>query len=163
MLPVPTVDDLAAFSGRGVDTYSPFAATVLEQATLLFSVITRRTEMPDDPAQASLLRYAIVEMAGRLYSEQQYADTLASPFQSETIGTYSYSKSATALQAKSGGATGLLWWDLAVDQLTLPGLSQFGSGSVGGGFEDDLGVNAGGRRGIRSVDDLEPPPYVRIS
>lgn len=162
MLVAPTVDDLAAFTGRDVDGYSPFADKALEQATLLFQVITHLDSYPTDPTKEALARNAIVEMANRLYLEQGFAETIASPFQSETIGSYSYAKSATAIAARSGEATGLLWWDLAIDELTVAGLSDVGSGSVGGGFEEQLGVNGSGRRGLRLPDELEPPPYVRI-
>lgn len=165
MLPVPTTADLAAFSGRDADTYTSFSDTALGQATLLFQLVTKLDVMPSDPAQASLIRYAIFEMADRLYLEQSYSEDTASPYQSETIGSYSYSmKSATAIKARTGGNTGLTWWDLAVDTFAAAGTSVTGSGSVGGGFDDDLGVDANGRRGIRDASgEPEWPPYIRIS
>lgn len=165
MLPVPTTADLAGFSGRDVETYTPFSDTALGQATLLFQLVTKLDVMPSDPAQALLVRYAIFQMADRLYLEQSYAETTAGPFQSETIGSYSYSmKSATATKARTGGSTGLDWWDLAVDTFAAAGTSVTGSGSVGGGFDDDLGVDVNGRRGIRDfTGDADWPPYIRIS
>lgn len=165
MLAAPTVADLAQFTGRGNDSFSAFADQTLAQATLLFSLITHRTAYPDDPALAALAKNAIMEMASRMYLEQGYAETLASPFQSETIGSYSYSKSLTATKAQNGLMTGLLWWDLAIDELTqvLDGNHFINSGSIGGGFETMLGADASGRHGIRNPADDVDPPYVRIS
>ncbi len=165
MLPVPTVADLAAFTGREPETFTAYAATSLQQATLLLQLVTKLDQMPSDPAQAALVRNAIFEMADRVYLEQSYAEATASPYQSETIGSYTYSlKSPTAVKARSGGSTGLTWWDLAVDLLSAAGTSVTGSGSVGGGFDVELGVDANGRRGIRDIGgDPDFPPYIRIS
>ncbi len=166
MLPVPSIADLAGFTGREVDTFSSFADSVLQHATLLFELVTRLEAMPEDPAQAALATNAILEMAGKLYSEAVYAEYVNNPFQSETIGSYSYSmKSPTALRAQSGGDTGLLWWDLAIDRLSVGGTVVTDSGSLGGGFEDsELGVDFNGRRGIHMPgNDSEWPPYIRIS
>lgn len=117
MLPVPTIALLATFTGRGVDTYGPFAGSALAQATLLFGLRTRLTSMPTDPDQALLATYAILQMADRMYLEQPNAQVLASPYQSETIGSYSYSKGSAVSKAQDGSLTGLYWWDLAMDQL----------------------------------------------
>lgn len=164
MLPVPTIADLAQFTGRTVDSYSAFADQTLTQATLLFSIVTRLQEMPTEPDMAALAMNAILEMADRMYLEQGYAETIASPFQSETIGSYSYSKSSTAVIARTGQTTGLFWWDLAVDELSVTGTSSVVSGSVGG-FEDRLGVDPyTGRLGVPSATDgVDDPPYIRIS
>lgn len=165
MLSAPTIDQLAAFTGRDAGSYAEFATNALQQATLLFSLVTRNTDMPSDPTQAALALNAILEMANRLYLEQDYAELTSSPFQSETIGSYTYSmKTSTALKASSGGDTGLIWWDLALDLLSAPGSAITASGSVGGGFDAVLGVDVNGRRGIRNPDgDADLPPYHRIS
>jgi hypothetical protein len=130
MLPVPTLSQLSTFTGRSTDTFGPFASSALAQATLLFTLRTRRTELPTDPDQAMLATYAILQMADRIYLEQPNAQTLASPYQSETIGSYSYSKGSTAAKAQDGISTGLYWWDLAMDLLTDPGSSSVMFGAV---------------------------------
>ena len=164
MLPVPTLEYLSNFSGRAVESYPAFAEQALAQATLLFSTVTRLQEFPADEDKAQLAINAILEMADRMVLEQPHKQTLASPFQSESIGSYSYAKSSTAIKAHTGQQTGLFWWDLAVDELTAEGSSVVSSGSVGG-FEDDLGIDATtGRYGIAGpADGLADPPYIRIS
>lgn len=164
MLAPPTIDDLAEFSGRSVDTYGEFATSALKQATLLFQIITHLPAYPNDPDLATLARTAIVQLADKLYLEQGYAEDIASPFQSETIGSYSYSKSVTYQNARDGLSTGLIWWDLALEELTWLGFSMIGSGSIGG-FDNELGVNLDtGRRGIPSpLGEADLPPYGRIS
>jgi len=130
MLPVPTISELATFTGRGNDAYGTFANQALAQATLLFTVVTRLTEMPQDPDLALLAKYAILQMADRVYLEQPNAATAASPYQSETIGSYTYSKGSVVAKAKEGVDTGLFWWDLALDQLTVASEATTGSGSI---------------------------------
>jgi hypothetical protein len=163
MFPVPSVNDLVVFSGRPVESYSAYAAQALEQATLLFLTVTKLTDLPADPAQAALARNAILELADRLYLEQAYAEDMASPFVSETVGNYSYSKSATASKARTGAATGMLWWDIAIGELSALTAIPLASGSVGGGFEDAFGRDSSGRRGIPEPGGDVDPPYVRIS
>lgn len=132
MLSVPTIEDLSDFTGRPSDSYGPFAASALRQATLLFSLLTRLTAYPTDPDQAQLASMAILQMADRIYLEQPSAQIKAGPFQSETIGSYSYSKSAQfAISASAEGSkTGLFWWDLALQQLTVPGMSNVTSNFI---------------------------------
>lgn len=130
MLPVPTVEYLAQFTGRAESTFTAFADEALLQATLLFSIVTNRTEFPDDEDLEALGIRAILEMADRIYLEQPWAANRATPFTSETIGSYSYAKSITAQKARDRQPTGLLWWDLAVDELSLADRSIVASGSV---------------------------------
>jgi len=122
MLPVPTIDELSDFSGRPADSYGPFATSALRQATLLFSMLTRLTEWPTDTDHAELALMAIVQMADRLYLEQPNAQMKAGPFQSETIGSYSYSKAQqiAVTASNNGSKTGLYWWDLALELLAQP-------------------------------------------
>lgn len=159
MLPVPTKDDLAEFTGRAADTYSDFADQALAQATLLFSVITKRDEYPDDADGRQLAVNAILELADRIYLEQPHQVTKASPFSSESIGSYSYSKNVLA-QSKQGERTGLFWWDLAIDELTLVGRSLVMSGSVSVLERDDLYIDGDdGRRYVLGPADFALPDY----
>lgn len=144
MLPVPTIEDLSDFTGRPSDSYGPFAESALRQATLLFSLLTRLTAYPTDPDQAQLATMAILQMADRIYLEQPNAQIKAGPFQSETIGSYSYSKAAQlAISASAEGSkTGLIWWDLALQNLTLPGMSNVTSHYIAD-VNGDIYVDAG--------------------
>jgi hypothetical protein len=164
MLPAPTVTELAVFTGRPEGTFPPFSGQALAQAALLFQTITKRTAYPDDEAEEQLARYAILEMADRLVLEQPYAQVKSNPFQSESILSYSYSKATpTSARAAMGGKTGLSWWDLAIDELTLPGASVIGYGSIYAST-DGLYRTAEGDYYVDSgTDDIDRPPYIRIS
>ncbi len=153
MLPVPTLSYLAQFTGRAEDSFSAFADQALIQATLLFSIVTKREEYPDSEDQEALAINAILEMADRIYLEQPYATYKASPFQSETIASYTYSKGSTVGKARDGQPTGLFWWDLAIDELSLASRSVMSSGSVAA-FEDAVVANADGVRFVLSTSDL---------
>lgn len=166
MLAVPTVADLSAFTGRPTATYGTFAAAALEQATLMFTVLTKLTAYPDDPDLAKLARYAILELADRLFLEQPFAEFVASPFQSETIMSYTYSRATTtAVKVQNGVKTGLFWWDLAIDELSQPGSSVLAHGSVRV-LPDGLVVDGSGMWTVQNAaeaGDSGHPPYIRIS
>ncbi len=156
--PAPTVAALAAFSGRDAASFTPHAASLLEQAALAFQFATGLTEVPTDPDKAKLAGYAIMELADKMYLSSAYASSAASPFQSETIGSYTYSKGAqntTLDRASKGIKLGLFWWDLAIAELGLPGIA----GSVAGGsikvWEDEIGVDSEGNKGIVTPADEE--------
>ena len=116
-LPVPTVAELATFSGRLEATYGAFASQSLLQATLLFTLLTELTDTPSDANEAQLVANAIMEMADHLYLVQPYTEAKSKPFQSETIGSYSYALGSAASKALQGEKTGLLWFDLAIKLL----------------------------------------------
>ncbi len=135
-LTVPDVEDLANFSGRDESSYEIFAEEALKQATLLFELSSCLDSLPSfGSPDYELCRNAILEMADKLYLGQLYAKAKASPFQSETIGSYSYSKAAQLIS--SGLPTGLLWFDMAIQKLGvcehLPSI-QYSSTSI---FEND--------------------------
>ncbi len=117
MLTAPNVGDLADFAGTVAADYSTFATTALEQATLLFEDATGLEEYPDSDRNRQIAYNGICEMAQKIYDAQAYAAVVNGPFQSETIGSYSYSKAAKAVSA--GTATGVLWFDLAVFRLSV--------------------------------------------
>lgn len=147
MYPVPTIEDLASFSGRAQTSYSGFAVSALLQATITFAF---RTEITDPsqltgynnltPAdQQMLATNGICAYADYLYLRQPYQQMIAAPTQSETIGSYNYSKpysevarNAAALEV-TGEAIGVPMFDLAVQTLarrTLAGGVYFGSISL---------------------------------
>lgn len=132
--PTYTPAMLANFTGRPVESYpEPYtSASVFPQATLLFKMGTCIA----DPALLSteeqqLIDFAILSMSDAIVLAAPYAEALASPFSSESIGSYSYSKAASAVQ--QGDATGIMWFDTAVDRL---GVCNFSDGlAMSGGIE----------------------------
>jgi hypothetical protein len=131
--PVPTVAQLAFFSGRPESSYSGYAVAALTLATLEF---TFRTEITDPSqftgynnitaADAQLLATnGICAYADYLYLRQPYAQVIASPMQNENVGSYAYSKplqemarNAAALEV-TGEQTGVPLFDRAVQVLSL--------------------------------------------
>jgi len=116
-----SVSDLAEFSGRPVTEYTNpgFVPNALAQAVLLFQIGTclGENDWPDDPTKAMLAQMAILAMADAIYLSQPFQATLANPFSSETIGSYSYSKVSGAIL--SGIPTGVSWFDLATERLSV--------------------------------------------
>jgi hypothetical protein len=147
MYPVPSVASLATYSGRPQTSYTGFAVSALLQAAITFSF---RTEITDPSQlsgynnltaadQAVLATNGICSYADYLYLRQPYQQMIATPAQSEVIGSYSYTKpyaeiarNAAALEV-TGEAIGVPMFDLAVQLLslrTLAGGVYFGSLSV---------------------------------
>lgn len=139
----PTVVDLANFTGRASNSFGSFAQEALAQATLLFYLATGLSEYPNTPELLTLSQYGIMDMADKIYLGQQYAETKASPFQSETIGSYSYSKLTNSV--KKGNDTGVTWFDIAVQKLKSASERIAQSGSIEGMEYDGLGVTGDGK------------------
>jgi len=134
MLTAPNVGDLADFAGTVAADYSTFATTALEQATLLFEDATGLEEYPDSDRNRQIAYNGICEMAQKIYDSQAYAAVVNTPFQSETIGSYSYSKAAKAVSA--GTSTGVLWFDLAVSRLSVKGSVESSSRELFNAYPD---------------------------
>src|SRR4051812_44106127 len=142
----PTVAELAVFSGRASNTFGDFSTEALAQATLLFYIATGLESYPDDASLTQLAKYGIMDMADKIYLSQPYQEATASPYQSETIGTYSYSRSVKAV--KKGDATGVMWFDLAVNKLKAGGSTIGSNGSIEGMEWDGIAVNGEGKAKI---------------
>jgi hypothetical protein len=156
--PTFTATDLANFSGRDVATYTGYATTsALPQSILLFKIGTCLADLPEDPIKQELARMAILAMADAIVLSQPYQTVLANPFNSETIGSYSYSKVASAVNA--GLPTGIAWFDMALRELSVCDLQD--NIPSGGGieiFEYDAAFAAGRHSGnvkLLSPKDIE--------
>lgn len=124
--PVPTVTDLAEYTGRPESSFSSFADSALLQAAVIFTTLTELSA--DDygsltPDQQQLAQFGIMAMGDYLYLRQPYAQLIANPLLSETIGSYTYSKpfpvearNAQALEVVND-STGVYMFDLAVRAL----------------------------------------------
>lgn len=116
--PTITREDIAGFTGRPVASFPQafLEASAIPQALLLFKLGT----CIFDPElltvdQQLLVKFAIMSMADGIHLTAPYQTSLANPFNSESIGSYSYSKTAKAVQ--EGKETGIMWFDMAVRQL----------------------------------------------
>lgn len=130
MLPAPTKAELALFTGRSEASFDAYFQAALEQATLLLALLTGLDALPDDPQQAKLVKFAIMELADQLILEQPYKEETGGPFSSETLGGYSYAQSQSFVKAKERKPLGLLWWDLAVEMLAGGERSKVASGAI---------------------------------
>jgi hypothetical protein len=131
--PVPTLTELAEFSGRPEISYTSYANSALLQSVIMFTVLTELSAddynsvgsvcgMPLADAQL-LANTGVQAMADYLYLRWPYQQALASPLQNETIGSYSYSKpiqemarNAQAIEV-TAEKTGVDMFDLAVRML----------------------------------------------
>jgi hypothetical protein len=158
----PTVADLATFTGRSSNAFGQYVYQALDQATLLFYLATDRTEYPSDSNLAMLAKNGILEMADKIYLSQPFQEAMASPFQSETIGSYSYSRTVAAV--KKGDATGVMWFDLAVNKLKSEDTAIGASGSIVGMEYDGLGIDSNGQTRIiggSGSTDINGPGFIR--
>jgi len=146
-----TKEDLANFAGRPAVSIPPFWEVAVAQATLLFKIATCLTNPPTDPTEAQLVDMAILSMADSILLAQPYREALASPFTSESIGSYSYGKTAKAVA--NGQSTGIMWFDMAVDRLGQCDLEQ---GIPMGGGIDVFGLGAYTPAGARNYTFLGP-------
>lgn len=150
-----TVTDLSAFSGRPVGAYPAYAVeTALLQATLLFKISTCLPVLPVEQDDQDMVRLAILAYADMIILTMPYAELKANPFNSESLGSYSYSKtppgsgrgsfSASAAVASRGEKSGVMWFDLAVERLGVcweeDGIPDFGGLET---FEFDEARTAG--------------------
>lgn len=108
---------LADFSGRPEASYTSYATvSALPQALLLFKLGTCIVDPAAlTPDAQQLVDFAILSVADVIFLGQEHQAAAASPFSSESIGSYSYSKLTTAV--RSGLPTGLTWFDMAVEQI----------------------------------------------
>lgn len=128
MFPVPTLGELAVWSGRAETSYTGYADSALLQATLIFTFVTELGADDWNGLSADeqvLANHGIMSYADYIYLRQPYQQILASPMESETVGSYTYSKpfpvearNVQAMELSLGlMATGIVEWDLAVQML----------------------------------------------
>lgn len=164
MLSVPTVSEMANFKMKPETFYeTAYAQQALAQAAFLLAIRTGLAADPEDTQEATLAKYAIMELANQIYLEAPYDEVLAKPFSSESIGSYSYSKSAQA--AQRGESTGSMWFDLAVERLSGPGGDfEVHSDSISLFERSDYYRTAeGDRYVVGPADRYEEPDYYYIN
>lgn len=156
---------LSSFTGRPA---ASFPATFVEksaipQALLLFKLGTCLAS-PDhlDANDQQLVDFAIMSMADSIHLAQPYQAALASPFNSESIGSYSYSKTVRAV--RGGEPTGVTWFDMAIEALSVCD-SNSGDFQRGGieVYEHDGGLTSGAISGnVTYLTPVEVQDSVRF-
>ena len=101
-------------SGEELKDYKlgPSDDEAIQMAADLFTMATGVTETPTDPMEQRLVQTAILDMAWYLQVHHEDKEAEFSPFSSEHIGSYSYSKMQQA--ASQGIKTGVPGFDIAV-------------------------------------------------
>lgn len=144
--PTFSVEQLADFSGRDINEYPPYANQALLQAVVIFMMVTEVQDWPTDPLEQQIATLGILHYADVLVLEQPYQVAVHNPFQSQTIGSTSYSKPVAYMRgnaqanALKGELTGITWFDLAIQKLAKR--TEFG-GVYGGGLEIEMGRSEG--------------------
>lgn len=132
--PTYTVKDLADFVTREEDEFDPTRAlTYITQASFLLELATCLNEPPTDQKQLKLWKYAVLDMAMKLYIGADFLTQKWSPFSSESIGSYSYSIAQSKIQ--NGEQTGSNWFDMAVGSMGVCDLMGGTGASSSGGIE----------------------------
>lgn len=166
--PVPTVAQLADFSGQPREQFGPFAVQALAQATFLFRMISELTQPPVDPDDYTLAYNGILAMADHLYLQQPFREIEAAPLQDGSMGSAHWAKpvvyvrGSAAANALKGEETGILWYDLAVQTLSLRtrrgGVFWGGVSLLERVDECELVVDENGRQYILGPSDLNNTP-----
>ncbi|WNN95001.1 hypothetical protein SEA_MAGRITTE_24 [Microbacterium phage Magritte] len=118
--PTYTRQDLANFTGRPLVSFPEgyVTSSAFPQALLLFKMGTCLASLNDlNEDQKQLAKFAILSMADAIHLSAPYQTVLASPFNSESIGSYSYSRAAQAVS--KGLPTGIGWFDIAIQDLSV--------------------------------------------
>lgn len=144
--PAFTVSQLAQFSGRPLQSYPAYADQALIQAVVVFMMVTQVYTWPTDYLNQQIATLGILQYADVLVLEQPFQQVAHNPFQSQTIGSTSYSKPTqymrgnAAANALKGESTGIPFFDFAIQKLALR--TEFG-GIYGFALEMEMGHGDG--------------------
>jgi hypothetical protein len=117
-----TVPDLLEFTDFSNEPVAPDAVAhvedILQQATDVIWIFTGIDNDPVDERLARIVKYAIFDLTLWLLTQDAHREEINSPFSSERIGSYSYSKMQ---KAKDGEDSGIYWVDMLFRLLRAPG------------------------------------------
>jgi len=171
-LPVVTTAQLATFTGQPEQMFGIYVNEALAQASFLVEMATGVHELdPSDAYGLRLYAYSVAEIAAHLYAEQQYWTVSINPFQSESIGSYTYNKSQMSSKVSNGDYGDLMWLPLYADYLQSLDLDGAGSGiqsgQIHGSEYDGVGIAIDGDLRMlspkRDIEFFDPyaGPYPR--
>lgn len=149
----------------GVTSLESYIDTAIEQATILLETFTCRSEFPEvGTLDYDLMVNAIADMSLALYYSHFFKETKYNPYQSETIGSYSYSKVSSLLN--QGLPTNVGWFDQAIQKLNICGDEVNAVGVYSDAvtvFENDgLYVTPSGRKTRPGPADFDRRPYLEF-
>lgn len=108
--------DVNTFTSFEVEGYTDEEALVLAQGLLERAVPCLATIYPTlSAAERMVAKFAVLEMAKYIKIDYYHFERATSPFQSETIGSYTYNKMARSIQTST--ETGVPGFDRAVSDL----------------------------------------------
>jgi hypothetical protein len=113
-LAVPTVEEMLVHAHRtGIDDNEDvlWYEDALQRSTDLKAASAEIDEYPTDEVNARIVKTGILAMAYAIFVRTDTKDAAYSPFSSERIGSYSYSKMQSAAKE---GATGVEEFDFAI-------------------------------------------------
>jgi hypothetical protein len=121
MAPYPEfdADDLGDFVGKPAEMFPAYVDEAIAQAVFLVRLRTKIRQWPEDDEDLSqLMKFAILDLANTMYLEREYDKIKANPVQSETMGSYSWSKSNAAQNSRyKQWPTGIEWLDVLLEYL----------------------------------------------
>ena len=121
MLPLPDTEELDEFSHDETAQFSDDQKELaLQQAGDLLFIATEYDETPDDLRLIRIIKYGLMDMAWSLLVQTENKSEIFSPFSSERIGSYSYSKALSRIA--NGQDSGVAWFDRLLGYLGTLGL-----------------------------------------
>lgn len=124
----PTTAEYEIYVHGDVPDDESWTVLALQQATDLFWLATGLPDFPSDPQLLRIAKNAILEFAQWLLVQDEHKTEIFSPYNSERIGSYSYSKLARAENSiHKNDPLGLFWWDKALSLFANSDTSQIWS------------------------------------
>lgn len=106
----PTIPEYEQFTNEETAPSDAGYLTFMLQASAdAFWAFTGWSNYPSDERMARITRYALMDLTSWLIAQNEHRDEVNSPFTSERIGSYSYSKMQRASQSQDSG---IYWLDL---------------------------------------------------
>lgn len=159
MLAAPDLAAFAEFLTVPVGTLGAADTQALKQSAFLLQILSGCADYPTEEPCKTMFDNAIMDMANWMKNTLPFVAAASSPFQSETIGSYSYSKNfrSVLLSGLKGGdpTTGVMWFDLAVSECGCGTEedSLVGSSAITVFEHDGVYVAENGRRWVLGPED----------
>lgn len=153
----PTIPEYEQFTNEETaDSDAGWITFMLQASTDAFWAFTGWTTYPTDERMARITRYAIMDLASWLLSQNEHRDEINSPFNSERIGSYSYSKMQRAAQSQDSG---IYWLDMLFRLLANQGADGLGNSWVSAeNIFNPEWITYEERERLEKIESLMPDP-----